>query len=161
MKGKILTVQQSTEVANNLNNQNKKIVLVGGCFDILHVGHIEFLKGAKKKGGTLFVLLESDENIKKIKGHKRPINTQGDRATILSSLSMVDYVIPLPVFKNNFEYDKLVSSLKPAIIATTKGDLHRTHKERQAALIGAKVVDVVEPITNQSTTKLVKILEDI
>lgn len=158
---KILSTEKAAEIANKLNKQSKKIVLAGGCFDILHIGHIEYLTNAKKHGDVLFVFLESDENIKKLKGRNRPINTQADRAAILGSLSIIDYVIPLPVFKKDEEYDNLVISLKPAIIATTKGDSSRAHKDRQAGLIGAKVVDVIEPISNQSTTKLIKVLKEI
>lgn len=158
---KVLNADQAISLFKNLRQRNKRIVLAGGCFDILHVGHIDFLKGAKKQGDILVVLLESDENIKKIKGSKRPINTQSDRATILSNLGMVDYIIPLPPFKQNEDYDKLVISLKPAIIATTKGDSSIAHKERQSKQIGAKVVEVIEPVSNKSTTKLLEILTEL
>ena len=68
----------------------KNIVLVGGCFDIVHLGHLIFLEKAKAKGDILIVLLESDENIRKNKGQNRPINNQEDRALFLSKLKMVD-----------------------------------------------------------------------
>ena len=55
-------------------------MLVGGCFDVLHLGHIKFLQAAKKIGDILFVFVESDENVKKIKGEARPINNQTERA---------------------------------------------------------------------------------
>ncbi len=159
--GKIINPPQATQISNKLKSGGKKIVLAGGCFDILHAGHIAYLTNAKKEGDVLFVFLESDENIKKIKGPNRPINAQKDRALILSNLQMVDYIIPLPVFKKDKDYDGLVISLKPAIIATTKGDSSKTHKERQSRLIGARVVEVVETVSNSSTTRLVNILNEL
>jgi hypothetical protein len=65
-----------------------------------------------------------------------------------------------PITNNNF-YDQLVMQLKPAIIATTAGDLNRIHKERQAKSINAKVVDVTTPIKNQSTTRLIHVLNEL
>lgn len=157
---KILTLDQAAEIANQLNKQGKKIVLAGGCFDILHIGHLMFLEKAKEAGNILFILLESDERIRKMKGSKRPINTQSDRAHLLSALGIVDYVVLLPLLETNEEYDKVILSIKPAIIATTKHDPDRTHKERQGNLIGSRVVDVVERIANKSTSRLTAILSE-
>ena len=65
-----------------------KIVLVGGCFDILHLGHVVFLEKAKKEGDVLVVLLESDEKVRFLKGKGRPVHTQSERAEILSALKV-------------------------------------------------------------------------
>jgi len=158
---KILSTNQAIEEANKLNKQDKRIVLAGGCFDILHIGHITYLDKAKKQGDYLFVFVESDASIKQRKGTNRPINTQDDRAHILAHLTMVDYVIKLPEFTDNRNYDDLVIQIKPAIIATTAGDSNRSHKERQAKLVKAKVVDVTDAIQNKSTTKVIEILEEL
>lgn len=157
---KILTVQESIKKARLLRRSGKHIVLVGGCFDILHVGHIIFLESAKKGGDVLFVLLESDEAVKVIKGKNRPINSQKDRAQVLSALTVVDYVICLPKKLADHDYDQLLIKLKPDILATTKGDSHRHHKERQAKLVGAKLIDVTNRLKDQSTTRLAKILQE-
>ncbi|MBI2074868.1 MAG: adenylyltransferase/cytidyltransferase family protein [Candidatus Levybacteria bacterium] len=155
---KILNIDQAIKISKKLRAAGKTIVLAGGSFDILHVGHIEFLQQAKNQGDYLFVLLESDETVKTIKGEYRPINTQEDRAKILSSLHMIDYVLLLPRFKNDNDYDNLVSEIKPAIIATTVGDPGRKHKERQAALVKANLVDVIERIPEKSTSRLAKLI---
>lgn len=159
--GKIVNKDHAIQLAKELNKSGKRIVLVGGCFDILHIGHITFLEKAKEQAEILMVLLESDETIKKTKGSSRPINTQQDRAKILASLAVVDYVIKLPGITDNSLYDNLVMQIKPAIIATTAGDLNRGHKERQAEKIGAKVVDVTMSIQNKSTTKLIALLHEL
>lgn len=158
---KILNIEQSIRLAEKLHKQNKTIVLAGGCFDILHIGHVEFLKKAKKIGDYLFVLLESDESIHKKKGEDRPINTQQDRASVLAALKTVDFVVKIPQFETNQNYDDLITKIKPDTIATTKGDPHRIHKERQGELINSNVVDVIEKVPSKSTSKLLKlILED-
>jgi len=158
---KILTTKQAAFVAKKLHKDKRNIVLVGGCFDILHIGHITFLENAKKQGDVLFVLLENDKTIKKLKGDNRPVNSQEDRGQILSHLSIIDYVVMLPEISDNKIYDSLIINLKPAIIATTTGDVNRSHKERQAKLVGAKVVDVTNEVSNKSTTRLINILHEI
>lgn len=132
----------------------KDIVLVGGCFDILHRGHIFFLDEARKKG-SLVVLLESDESVKKMKGQNRPINDQEDRALILSCLKMVNYVINLNGILSNSDYDNLIREINPKFIAATEGDNKLEHKKRQAKEVGAKIL-LVKEIKGISTTKILK-----
>lgn len=100
----------------------KQIVLVGGCFDLLHFGHISFLKQAKALGEYLVVALESDENVRRMKGDARPVHTQSQRKEMLESLSFVDEVIPLPPMQGDRDYYELVRKIKPSIIAITQGD---------------------------------------
>lgn len=159
MNTKILLPKQAIQIVQQLQTKGLKIVLAGGCFDILHIGHITFLEKAKKQGDILLLFIENDETIRKQKGPGRPFNSQHDRATILAHLTVVDYVIPLPAFTDNADYDSLVKQIKPAIIATTVGDPARKHKERQARLVGGKVLDVVPQLHNQSTTRLVKLVK--
>lgn len=160
MNSKILNIDDAIKTAKKIHAQNKKLVLVGGCFDIIHAGHIMFLKEAKKHGDFLMIILESDDYIKKTKGSNRPINTAKDRAMILANLMITDYVVNLPFIKNDSGYDEMIYKLKPDIIATTTGDPGRHHKERQSRLIGSKVVDVLNRIDNKSTTRIARLLEN-
>lgn len=155
---KSLSIEEAIKVSEKIKQEGKTIVLVGGCFDILHIGHLRFLKEAKKRGDFLFVLLESDEKIKEIKGKNRPINTQEDRAIILGALNIVDYIILLPLLKTNQDYDDLISKVKPNIIATTKDDPTKFHKERVGKIVNAKVVDVIGKVSDASTTRLAKLI---
>src|SRR3989304_8926043 len=98
---KILTIQKGIRIAQKLKKKNKSIVVVGGFFDILHLGHIKFLEESKKYADVLFVLLEEDSKATKEKGEDRPINSQKDRAEILSSVQSVNYVIMLKNMTNN------------------------------------------------------------
>jgi len=156
---KIINIKQATKLSQKLRNRGRKIILVGGVFDILHVAHVKFLEKAKQKGDVLFVLLESDDNVRKLKGKNRPINTQKNRAMVLSALSSVDYVIQLPNLKNDTDYDKVVSQIQPSIIAITAKDPNIAHKIRQAKQVNGKVVSVLQKISDQSTTRLAKLIK--
>ena len=118
----------------------KKTVLVGGCFDILHYGHLRFLSQAKEKGEMLIVALESDTFIRKIK-NKKPIHTQEQRAEILAHLNLVDMIILLPLFTEK-DYFDMVRVIHPHAIALTKGDPHLLEKSKQALKVGASLVQI-------------------
>lgn len=73
-------------------NREKKVVFTNGCFDILHRGHVSYLNHAKSLGDLLFIGLNSDESVKRLKGESRPINVENDRKYILENLKCVDFV---------------------------------------------------------------------
>jgi len=152
--GKIIEDKQVQELIKII--ASKKSVLVGGCFDIVHLGHIEFLEKAKKEGEVLIVLLESDENIKKSKGDSRPINKLDDRAHFLSKLRDVDYVVKFPGIKNDGDYDELVRRINPSVIAITEGDKRIDNKKRQAEEVGAKLIEVSKLIPQQSSSQIIE-----
>lgn len=139
-------------------NNLKKVVLVGGCFDILHYGHIHFLREAKKLGDYLVIALESDKNIKRIKGDNRPFHTQDQRKEILESLKFVDEVLILKDEMHDSDYFELVDKVRPCTIATTSGDPMITKKKAHAEKVGAKVVEISK-IDVPSTTQIAKLLE--
>lgn len=141
-----------------MEKKKDKIVLVGGCFDVLHLGHVVFLEKAKKLGDKLVVLLESDESIKKEKGNNRPINNQENRAKMLMSLKVVDEVIKLPEMKTDEEYVALIKKISPSIIAITDGDKRILQKREQAKIVGAKLVVVTKLIPQQSTSRVIEII---
>lgn len=150
----IINLGEATKISNKLKDQGKIVVLVGGCFDILHVGHVRFLGNARKSGDSLFILLENDENVRKLKGPNRPFNTQKDRAEVLSQIKSVDYVVLLRNMQSDKSYDKLLIQLNPAILATTQNDPGIRHKKRQADMINAQVKIVLGRLKNYSSTKL-------
>lgn len=134
----------------------EEIVLVGGCFDILHLGHVTFLEKAKKTGKNLVILLESDEMIKRVKGENRPINRQINRAKMLTKLKMVKKVVMLPEFKSDEEYVELIKIISPKIIAITEDDEKKENKNKQAEMVGAKLVTVTKRMTKYSTSKIIE-----
>ncbi|MEK7577393.1 MAG: adenylyltransferase/cytidyltransferase family protein [Patescibacteria group bacterium] len=135
-----------------------KKVLVGGCFDLLHFGHISFLKNARALGDHLIVALESDENVRHMKGASRPIHSQEQRNQMLEALSCVSEVIMLPPMKSDADYAALVSKVHPNIIAITEGDAVENKKRTHAKSVGANFV-VIPKIHTLSTSQLAKLLE--
>ena len=93
-------------------NEGKKIVFTNGCFDILHLGHVEYLNEAKSQGDLLIVAINSDASVKKIKGDDRPINNQNDRAAMLMNLKAVDCV---QVFNEQTPLE-IIKLIKPNIL---------------------------------------------
>lgn len=126
-------------------------ILVGGCFDILHFGHLQFLKKAKSLGDYLIVAIESDKRVRELKGKGRPIHNQDQRKEVLEALKFVDEVIILKDKMVEADYFELVKSVKPTIIAVTEGDPILKTKEEQAVLVGAKVTKI-KPTNNFSTS---------
>lgn len=142
------------ELADALTNfKNKKIVLAGGCFDLLHYGHYCFLKQAKKLGEILVVALESDEFILK-KKNRKPLHDQNQRAEILAGNEFVDLIVKLPYFEKDTDYFDMVRSIKPKFIAVTAGDPQLDNKSQQALMVGGEVREVVPLINNLSTTNI-------
>jgi len=148
---KIIKINQLKEKLKEL--KRGKIVLIGGCFDLFHFGHLDFLKKAKAQGNYLIVLLESDSFIKRIK-KRNSIHTQNERAEILSSLEMVDLVVLLPFLKSDLYYQGLVKLIKPDIIAVATGDIKLNTKMKQASLVGAKIKQI--PLVSKfSSSKII------
>ena len=152
---KIIETSKIAQVIEKLKKSEKKIVLAGGCFDILHSGHISFLDAAKKGGDLLFILLESDENVRNKKGEGRPLNPQENRSMVLSALPSVDYIIPLRGMTKNDEYDKLILQIRPDVIAMTKNEPGFEQRKKQASMVGAKVKLVIDRVKEKSTTGLI------
>ncbi len=92
INGKILSIESLLKELQWRRSQNQTIVFTNGCFDILHRGHIEYLRFCKSQGNVVVVGVNSDSSVKKIKGADRPINNQDDRATVVAALESVDYV---------------------------------------------------------------------
>jgi rfaE bifunctional protein nucleotidyltransferase chain/domain len=134
--------------------EKQKVVLVGGCFDVLHIGHVEFLNAAKNEGDYLIVALEPDSSIKSYKKRK-PIHTQAQRAKILSNLRSVDEVLLLPSLKGFDGYKKLVQDIHPSVIAVTQGDPQLNNKKLQAECVNARVVEVLQHIKGYSSSKII------
>lgn len=103
--------QELKDIIVQAKAAGKRIVFTNGCFDIIHKGHVRYLREAKKLGDILVVGLNSDQSVKRIKPG-RPINNEEDRAEVLSSLEMVDYVV---IFEEDTPYE-LIKFLRPHIL---------------------------------------------
>jgi rfaE bifunctional protein nucleotidyltransferase chain/domain len=90
--GRLIGREALIRIRRKLKRQGKCVVFTNGTFDILHRGHVEYLQAARRLGDILIVGLNTDASIRRIKGDKRPINTNRDRAAVLAALGCVDYV---------------------------------------------------------------------
>lgn len=136
----------------------RSIVLATGCFDILHVGHVYFLKEARAQGDVLVVGINSDRAVKLIKGPKRPFVGQNDRATILAAFRDVDYVF---IFDDTVA-DNSIARLKPDVFVIGEESMKAYPSESTAAeAIGARVYPISRspaPSTTSIVTNIKQIL---
>jgi D-glycero-beta-D-manno-heptose 1-phosphate adenylyltransferase len=134
----------------------KRIVLTNGCFDLLHVGHVRYLEGAKALGDILVVALNSDDSVRRLKGKERPLLPLADRLGILAAFRMVDFVTA-------FEEDTvspLLLKLRPDIHAKgTDYTLDTVPERATAASYGGKVAVVGDPKDHASKNLIHEILE--
>jgi FAD synthetase len=135
--------------------RNRRSVLVGGCFDLIHFGHLTFLEKAKKTGDFLIIALESDTFIRKRK-KRQPIHNQKQRAKILANITLVDKVILLPYLKSDEKYYQLVETIKPKVIAVSGHDGLLENKKRQAKKVGAQLKVVTPLLKGFSTSRIIK-----
>jgi rfaE bifunctional protein nucleotidyltransferase chain/domain len=133
-----------------------RIVFTNGCFDLLHVGHIRYLRGAKELGSKLVVGLNGDESVRQLKGAGRPLMPAGERAEILAALSDVDAVV---IFDEP-DVRALLRELRPDIHAKGTDYTEESVPEREVvAEYGGRVAIVGDP-KDHSTTSLIEQLKE-
>lgn len=90
---KILSREQIAVEISEAKADGKTVVFTNGCFDIVHVGHVRYLRRARDMGDVLVVGVNADQSVRRLKGPQRPVNTENDRAEVLAALGCVDYVV--------------------------------------------------------------------
>ena len=145
---KIVDFNEIESISKDLKKSGKKIVFTNGCFDILHLGHVKYLQKARALGDKLIVGLNSNESVSRLKGSSRPINDQYDRAYLLASLEVVDYVV---IFNEDTPYE-LIKKIQPDILV--KGADYKG-KEVVGSDI-AKEVKLIDFIDGKSTTTIIE-----
>ena len=93
---KILNREQLRQRVKEWRNEGNSVTLANGCFDLLHVGHVRYLRAAKQLGGKLIVAVNADDSVRSLKGEGRPIMPDHERAEILAALADVDAVVIFP-----------------------------------------------------------------
>ena len=126
-------------------------MFTNGCFDILHVGHLRYLEEASEQGDILFVGVNSDDSVKRLKGPTRPINNENDRAEMLAGLKPVDYVV---IFSENTPVE-LISELKPSI--HVKGGDYKKEELPETEVVerNGGEVRILSLVEGKSTTNIV------
>lgn len=146
----LLKLKHEIEAARN---KGQKIVFANGCFDVLHIGHIAYLDAASKRGDKLFVAINSDDSISRLKGADRPVNKLKDRMYTLSSLHCVDWVVPF--FTDTPE--DFLKWLQPDFLI--KGGDYTVEQVVGKDIVfayGGEVEVIKHPYTEISSTKIIK-----
>ena len=146
------TQEEIINIVRKGQTEGKTFVVTNGCFDILHVGHVRYLQKTKEFANKLIVMLNSDVSVKSIKGPDRPINSEADRAEILSALSCVDYV----VLFDEKSPAKLLEEIKPDIYTKGADYTLETLPERDIVLRNNIRVEFIEFVEGKSTTNVIK-----
>lgn len=152
MPDKLLTKDALVKTVGRLQKEGKCIVFTNGCFDILHVGHVRYLATAKSEGDFLVVGLNSDASVRSIKGAKRPVIPEDQRAEVLACLCCVDYI----TFFDEPDPLKLIQAIKPDVLV--KGDDWPEEQIVGADLVksrGGRVVRV-PIVSGASTSQIIK-----
>ncbi|MGQ9617520.1 MAG: adenylyltransferase/cytidyltransferase family protein [Candidatus Aminicenantia bacterium] len=133
---KIKKLIELQKIVESLKDKGKRIVLANGCFDLIHVGHIRYLRDAKSKGDILIVALNSDKSVRALKGEGRPLMNELERAEILSSFEFVEYIV---IFDEK-DVSRVLIELKPHIHAKGSDYTEETVPERETVLsYGGKI----------------------
>jgi len=131
--------------------KGKKVVLANGCFDILHVGHLRYLTGARALGDVLVVAVNSDKSMRSIKDPGRPILPEGERVALVSALRCVDYV----VLFNEPDVSNVLDVLRPSIHAKGTDYTEQTVPERDKVLSYGGAVRITGDPKDHSTRSII------
>jgi rfaE bifunctional protein nucleotidyltransferase chain/domain len=149
---KIVSRDGLRQLVSDWRNAGARITLANGCFDVLHVGHVRYLRAARDLGGKLIVALNADESVRSLKGEGRPVVPAEERAEILASLSDVDAVV---IFTEN-DVRAVVREVRPDFHAKGTDYTVETVPERdEVESCGGKVVIVGDP-KNHSATEIIR-----
>ena len=154
--GKLKRLDELMKIVEGQKREDKRIVFTNGCFDILHLGHIRYLREAKKLGDILIIGLNSDRSIRSLKGKNRPLVKEEDRAEILSALEMVDYIV---IFSELTPKD-LIDRILPDVLVKG-GDW------RKEEVVGRDTVEaqggevvIIPEVRSYSTSTLIKKIQN-
>ncbi len=152
----VISADEMINIRKILKSENKRLVFTNGCFDIIHAGHVDYLVKARDAGDALVVGLNSDDSISRIKGSKRPIIPENQRAFVLANLKPVDYVV---IF-NEDTPEILINKLIPDVLV--KGadwSIENIIGKDTVISNGGKVI-TIDFVNNQSTTDIIKKILD-
>jgi D-beta-D-heptose 7-phosphate kinase/D-beta-D-heptose 1-phosphate adenosyltransferase len=138
-----------------LGRQGKRVVFTNGVFDILHPGHVRYLAEARRQGDALIVAVNSDRSVRANKGPTRPVNTEADRAEVITALAVVDAAV---VFDEDTPFD-IISAIQPDVLVKGADWAHDNIVGRDIVEARGGVVIRVKVEEGHSTTNVIKKLK--
>jgi len=149
---KIVSLDACLAFRKTCKENGKRVVFTNGCFDILHIGHTTYLQQAKALGDVLIIGINSDASVSALKGPKRPINSEADRAGVLAALEAVDCVV---VFKESTPIE-LLEALKPDIHVKGGDYTAETLPEFETVTKNGGRVEILSFVPGKSTTAIIQ-----
>lgn len=153
---KISSLESLTKKITNWKQNGAKVVFTNGCFDILHLGHIDYLEKAADKGDKLVVGLNTDPSVKRLKGAERPVNNEYARGRMLAALSYVDAVV---YFDEDTPYE-LIKKLKPTTLVKGSDYLAENIVGADIVIANGGSVETIDLVDGYSTTNIINKLKE-
>jgi D-glycero-beta-D-manno-heptose 1-phosphate adenylyltransferase len=153
---KLLSLELLEPVVAALKASGKTVVFANGCFDLLHVGHVRYLQGARQLGDALVVGLNSDASVRQLKGPQRPLMPENERAEILAALACVDFIV---IFQET-TVEALLRVLKPDIQCKGTDYTEETVPEREVVRSYGGRVEIAGDPKDHSTRDLIQDILD-
>ena len=158
---KIITYKDAVQLIKGFQKKKEVIIYTSGGFDLLHTGHVRYLRAARSIGDYLFVGLESDKTLKNTKGKNRPVNSISERLEILSSLSSVSYVFELTQELQSYDsatkvFIQRYKTLHPDFVAAPKETIKTNSQLMQIEKAGCKPVIIDTPAVGKKTSSKIK-----
>jgi D-glycero-beta-D-manno-heptose 1-phosphate adenylyltransferase len=150
----LLSVEDAARLVSSRRAEGKRIVLANGCFDLLHVGHVRYLRAARVLGDVLLVALNSDESVRRLKGPGRPLMPVGERAELVGALAGVDAVL---VFDED-RADAVIARLRPDVHAKGTDYDEASVPEREAVQAAGGRVAIAGDPKAHATKDLIRII---
>ena len=154
--GQVVSRKEILNIINDFKKQGKTTVFTNGCFDILHIGHVRYLKESARQGDILIIGLNSDSSVKRLKGETRPINNESDRAELLSELNFVDYIV---IFEEDSPVN-LLDEIKPDIYTKGADYTVETLPEAKTVIKNGGKIEFINLVEGKSTTNVIKKIEN-
>ncbi|MBL6449689.1 D-glycero-beta-D-manno-heptose 1-phosphate adenylyltransferase [Fulvivirga sp. 29W222] len=151
-KSKIVDRSSLQSIVQGWKNEGKKVVFTNGCFDILHLGHVDYLEKARQRGDKLVLGLNTDSSVKRLKGKDRPLNDQYARARLLASLAFVD---ALTYFDEDTPYE-LIKELKPDILVKGNDYLAENIVGADIVVANGGKVETIALVEGFSTSNIIE-----
>lgn len=155
-KSKIKSKEHLNDLIKSWQDQGQKIVFSNGCFDILHLGHIDYLEKARSFGDRLVIGLNSDDSVRKLKGENRPVNNEEARGRMLAALSFVDGVT---VF-NEETPKELIEYLLPDVLVKGSDYSVENIVGAESVMANGGTVKTIDLVNGYSTTNIIEKIRD-
>lgn len=150
--GSVVTRDELVNIRSRLRSEGRRVVFTNGCFDILHRGHVEYLTKAKAKGDVLVVGLNTDASVRRLKGPSRPVVSQDDRAIVMASLGVVDYVC---LFDEDTPLELITAVVPDVLVKGADWPIDKV-VGRDVVESAGGTVQTIEFVPDRSTTSIIE-----